>query len=156
MEAFRVPKRETRVRILLEDGRSLEGEIFAPWIGPDGQPGRAADRLNDPDEEFLAMHATDGRFLLNKAGIVSVQVPGSHTEVLHADAGAGRLVAVRVGLNGGTGLVGRLYVSMPPERSRVLDYLNAAPRFFPVVGEGYVTLVQKSRVVSVFDLAAEE
>jgi len=38
-------------------------------------------------------------------------------------------------------------IVMPPERSRVLDYLNAAGRFVPVFGEGAVTLVQRRFVV---------
>ena len=37
---------------------------------------------------------------------------------------------------------------MPPERSRVVDYLNAAGRFLPLFGEGVVTLVQRRFVVS--------
>jgi hypothetical protein len=38
---------------------------------------------------------------------------------------------------------------MPPERSRVLDYLNASKRFIPLFGDGTVTLVQRGFIVVV-------
>ena len=152
MDLFRVPRRETPVRVLLDDGRTLDGEIFTSMTGPDGLPGRVVDRLNDPSEGFLALRAGEDRFLVNKSGIVTVQLEGDLGEILGLEASAGREVPVRLSLAGGTGLVGRLVIVMPVERSRVIDYLNAASRFFPLVGEGVVTLVQKNYVVSVRDL----
>ena len=56
---------------------------------------------------------------------------------------------MRISLAGGTSLLGRLAIRMPPERARVLDYLNSAPRFVPLLGERQVTLVQKHFVVTV-------
>ncbi len=155
MDLFRVPRRETAVRVLLDDGRILDGEFFTAVQGPDGLPGRVVDRLNDSSEEFLALRAAEDRFLLNKSGIVSVQIEGERTEILGIEPGAGREIPVRLGLAGGTGLVGRLVIAMPPERSRVIDYLNSVPRFFPLLGEGLVTLVQRTYVVSVRDLGEE-
>jgi hypothetical protein len=143
MEEFRVPKRETHVRILLDDGQVLDGEVFAPFVGPDGRPGRVLDRLNEADEEFIAIQTDVERFLLNKSGIVTVDVPGSLREVLDEEPDSGRTVTVRLSLAGGTGLVGRLHMIMPPERSRVLDFLNAAPRFFPLIAEGLRAFMEK-------------
>lgn len=155
MEQFKVPKREAHVRILLDDGRILEGEVFASLVGPDGRPGRVLDRLNDAGEEFLAMRTDAERFLLNKSGIVTVELPGSANDVLDESLDAGHTVAVRLSLAGGTGLVGRLHLIMPPERSRVLDYLNNTERFFPLISEGRVTLVHKRYVMSARDLTGK-
>jgi hypothetical protein len=44
---------------------------------------------------------------------------------------------------------GTLAIAMPPERSRVVDYLNASGRFLPLLGEGTVTLVQSRFIVTV-------
>ena len=52
-------------------------------------------------------------------------------------------------LTGGINLVGRFEISMPPERSRVIDFLNVASRFVPLFGEDRVTLVQRSYIVAV-------
>jgi hypothetical protein len=56
---------------------------------------------------------------------------------------------VRLSLTGGISLVGRFRISLPPERSRVLDFLNRAARFLPLVGQNRVTLVQRRYIVSV-------
>ena len=156
MEEFRIPKREAHVQVLLDDGRVLDGEIFATFRGRDGRPGRVLDRLNEIDQEFIAMQSGEERFLLNKSGIVTVEVPGTVADVLDQEPDAGRTVTVRLSLAGGTGLVGRLHLIMPPERSRVLDYFNTAPRFFPLIAEGRITLVQKRFVMSARDLAGGE
>ena len=72
MEIFRTPQRMVPVRVLLEDGQKLEGGFYVPATGPDGNPGRLLDRLNDASEEFLPLA---GRYetLLNKACIVTVE-----------------------------------------------------------------------------------
>jgi hypothetical protein len=154
MDRFRVPRREQPVRFVLDDGRTVDAEMFAAVTGPDGLPGRVLDRLNDASEEFLPVRAGSDRFLLAKSGIVAVEVEGSPSEVTGLEPGAGHPVAVRVGLAGGTGLVGRLLLAMPPERSRVVDFLNAAGRFFPLFGERRATLVQTRFVVSVREIDA--
>ncbi len=152
MEAFRVPRREQQVRVILDDGRALEADMFAAVVGPDGRPGRILDRLNDAAEDFVPVRTGEERLLLNKSGMVSIQIEGSAEDVIGAERAAGRELPVRIGLAGGSGLVGWLLVAMPRERSRVVDYLNAAPQFFPLIGEGQVTLVQKRFVVSVREL----
>jgi hypothetical protein len=45
--------------------------------------------------------------------------------------------------------VGTLAIVMPPERNRVVDYMNAAGRFVPLFGDGTATLVQRGFVVTV-------
>jgi hypothetical protein len=148
MDLYKVPKNETRVRILLDDGRTLDAGIFTSATGPRGGPETVLDRLADPTDEFLPVACGEDRMLLNRKGIIFVQCPRDAvgSEADEADA---RLVPVRVSLAGGMNLVGRLVIRMPPERARVLDYLNAAPRFVPLLGEREVTLVQKHFVVSV-------
>ncbi len=148
MEIYRVPKNETRVRILLDDGRSLDGSIYTSLAGPLGGPETILDRLTDPAEEFLPLACGEDRLLLNKTGIILVQCPAEAIGGAAGEQGA-KEVPVRVSLAGGMGLVGRLSIRMPPERARVLDYLNAAPRFVPLLGERDVTLIQKHFIVTV-------
>jgi hypothetical protein len=148
MQSLRVPRREVAVRIQLDDGRSLEGKLFTAQLAPDGLAGRVVDYLNDTAEEFIPLACGDDRFLLNKSGIIAVEVPDGRDEIEGWDSHTGREVLVRLTLPGGTNLLGRILIVMPPERSRVLDYLNAAPRFFPLIGERQVTLVHRNYVVS--------
>jgi len=148
MDIYRVPKNETRVRILLDDGRTLDGSIFTSLTGPLGGPETILDRLTDASEEFLPLACGDDRLLLNKTGIILVQCPAEAVGSAAGEQGA-KEVPVRVSLAGGTSLLGRLSIRMPPERARVLDYLNSAPRFVPLLGEREVTLIQKHFIVTV-------
>jgi hypothetical protein len=88
-------------------------------------------------------------FLLNKAGIVWVQLTGALAREIAGETVDARHVPARLSLAGGISVVGTLAIAMPPERSRVVDYLNAAGRFLPLLSEGTVTLVQCRFVVTV-------
>ena len=148
MDELQVPRRQIPARIVLDDGRTLDGSFYAALLGADGRPEGLGRRLNDPGEEFLPVAVGEDRFLINKAGIIAATVAGDEEVADLVEEGAHE-VPVRLTLAGGMGLIGRLPILMPAERSRVLDYLNAGPRFLPLVGEDCVTLVQRRFVVSV-------
>lgn len=149
MEIFRVPRRLVHVRLMLDDGRTIEGRLFTAVTGTDGRPERLVDHLNDPSEDFVPLAVGDDRFLIGKAGIVYVQFFERPDEADGLDTPGGRRAPVRLTLTGGMALLGSFVIDMPPERSRVVDYLNAAPRFVPVFGEGQITLVQRNNIVTV-------
>lgn len=149
MDAFRIPKIERDARILLDDGRTLDGRFFLSPAGPDGRPETVTAHLNDPAKDFVPFACDEDRFLLNKSGIISVTVPDPEAEVHDEDRSGEHRVAVRISLAGGTSLLGELSIVARPERSRVLDFLNASARFVPLFGGTQLTLVQKRYVVSV-------
>lgn len=151
MELLRVPRREVAVRILLDDGRTLDGTLFTAEAGPDGRPERVLDHLNDSSEEFFPVACGEDRFVLNKAGVITVTLAGGEEQIGEPElySSPEHEVPVRVTLTGGISLIGKLPIAMPRERSRVVDYLNSAPRFVPLVGTGQVTLVQRRCIVSV-------
>jgi hypothetical protein len=145
---YQVPRREVGATVVLDDGRTLECTLFTAVSSPEGGPQRVLERLNDSEEEFVPVSCDDDRFLVSKPGIVTVQITQQdEMEAMQSDAG--REVPVRVCLAGGISLVGRFRIVMPPERSRVIDYLNEASRFLPLYGEDRVTLVQRSYIVTV-------
>jgi hypothetical protein len=148
MDIFQVPRREAPARILLDDGRTLEGQLYLAPAGHDGRPETVSERLNDPSEEFVPVACGSDRFLLNKSGIITVTVADG-PDAVHDEENGAREAPVRVSLAGGLGLLGRLRIAMPVERSRVLDYLNAAPRFLPLRSGEAVTLVHRRFIVSV-------
>jgi hypothetical protein len=149
MEIYRVPRREVPVRVLINDGRTLDGTLFTAETGAAGRPEDLLSHLNDPSEDFVPLLCGGDSFLLNKRGILWVQLTGSAATELAEQAGSGQRVPVRVSLVGGVGVVGTLIVVMPLERSRVVDYLNASGPFLPLFGDGTVTLVQRRFVVTV-------
>jgi hypothetical protein len=149
MEQYRIPRRQVQARILLDDGRTLDGTVFTTDSVPGGRPEDVLHVLNDPSEDFVPLLCGEDSFLLNKAGIIWVQLTGATAEEVAEQSEAGRQAPVRLTLAGGLSLVGTLSIVMPPERARVIDYMNAAGRFLPLFGEGQVTLVRRSFVVSV-------
>ena len=149
MDIYRIPRREVPVRILLDDGRTLDGTLFTAETGPGGRPEDVLHYLNESEEGFVPLVCGRDSFLLNKAGIVWVQLAGDPARELAGEALDARHVPARISLAGGISVVGTLAIAMPPERSRVIDFLNAAGRFLPLLGEGTVTLVQCRFVVTV-------
>jgi len=149
MEIYRIPRREVPVRILVDDGRTLDGTLFTAETGAAGRPETLLQHLNEPDEDFVPLLCGADSILVNKAGVLWVQLTGSAAEEIADDAGSGERIPVRLSLAGGISVVGTLVVVMPLERSRVVDYLNASGRFLPLFGEGTVTLVQRRFVVTV-------
>jgi hypothetical protein len=149
MEIYRIPRRDVSVRILVDDGRTLDGTLFTAATAGGGRAEDVLHHLNEADENFVPLLCGKDSFLLNKAGIIWVQLTGDAAQEIARDAASGRRVPVRFSLAGGISVVGTLVIVMPPERSRVVDCLNASGRFLPVFGEGTVTLVQRRFVVTV-------
>ena len=149
MDLYRIPRREVTARILLDDGRTLDGKVFTTDSVPGGRPEDVLHLLNDASEDFVPLVCGEDSFLLNKAGIIWVQLDGATASEIADQVDAGRPAPVRLTLAGGLSLVGTFSIVMPPERARVIDYLNAAGRFVPLFGDGLVTLVRRSFVVSV-------
>jgi len=127
----------------------MDGSLFASYIGGSDGPEDALHFLNTNSEDFIPLVCGKDSFLLNKAGIIWVQVVGDEAEVIAASNRTGRTVPVRLTLTKGLSVVGKLSIVMPPERNRVVDYMNAAGRFLPLFGDGVATLVQRGFVVSV-------
>ena len=140
------------VRVTLENGRTVEGGLYVPAIGPDGQPGRLLDRLNDATERFLPL-AGRHETLLNKSAIVSVQLASGHERAEGIEHEVAREQQVRMALRQGEVVDGWIRYLMPEEKARLLDYLNAAPAFIPVIGERRVTLVQRRFILSIQELS---
>jgi hypothetical protein len=149
MEIYRVPVRQVDVRAVLDDGRQIEGAMFTALATPSSGSETVLDRLNESGQEFIPIARGRDRFLLNKAGIVFVELPVEAAELDRDGSNAAKKRTVRLSLAGGLALLGQFLIVMPAERSRVLDYLNAAPRFLPLLGDGKVALVHKAFIVSV-------
>jgi hypothetical protein len=147
VKSLRVPQREVRAEIRLHGGQTRSGLLFVPAQGPDGSPGRLTDRLNDADEAFLALRDEATGVLVSKHRIVHVELPRSEVAVEVVDAVT--QVAARVQLADGSALDGVLPYAMPPDRARLLDYLNTAPGFLQLVAGEKLVLVNRDFITTV-------
>jgi hypothetical protein len=155
MKIFQVPQRAVEVEVLLEGGEEMAGLLYAPTAGPSGGPGRLSERLNDDGEHFLPLVDSGGASLISKAWIMTVLLPRGEEEIELQESDHAMDRAVELHMKGGHSLTGRLSYTMPPEKRRILDYFNAAPRFIPLLQEGRAVLVNRKFVVRISDLDGE-
>ena len=150
MKAFQVPQQEIQVRVTLRAGGEVDGGFFFfAACGPGGAPGRLVDRLNDPAETFLPLSDGAGGKLLHKDQILTVRVRGDSAGIEPPDSKGDIRTRVRLTLSDGTAVEGQLTFTMPPGRGRVLDFLNAAPRFIALSDEASLTWIHRDAIVSV-------
>jgi len=148
MKMFQIPRRAIDVRVLLRSGVELTGTLYAAASGPDGRPGRLGDRLNEDAERFVAVRTGGDGCLLNKSWILTVDLGTGEQEIELEQTAAMREIEVRLKLAGGTELEGRLPFSMPPGRGRLIDYLNEAPHFIPLVRADRLLMVNRDFIVN--------
>jgi hypothetical protein len=153
MNEFQVPTHGIPVQIFLDGSECLRGRLFA-----------APDRYHEGDREEVAMLLNDDRgflpflveeaaaetrsVVLNKAHILRVRLSQEDTASPHGAAeppGAAEELTV-LHLTDGTRVQGRVLVETPPAASRLVDKVNMAPRFIPVMRDGGVDFVQRTHV----------
>jgi hypothetical protein len=124
--SFSVPRTAVAARVHLSRDASSDGELYVVQRLPRGGPETVLEMLCRP-EGFFAFRPKEGKvlWLVAKAHAVTVSVRGE------AEEDPDRLSAVRrVGaelvLSEGTKLVGLVSVELPPDQTRLLDYLNTS------------------------------
>lgn len=111
---------------------------------------RLSDLLNGDSEFLPAIEAfTDAVLFLNSTSVAVARVAasvetddvGQHTTPTEHE--------VEITLVGGGRLRGRVAYVMPPDRSRLTDYLNSEQRFIKLIEQDGVALVNKQHVALV-------
>lgn len=103
--------------------------VFLHRSGHHG-PERIQERLNSPDP-FLPFKGSDGGVrLVAKSRIAIVDCVEEPDELAELRELLPSPAAVRIRLNDGSELEGKLLLLLPGEHHRVLDFLNAPERFF--------------------------
>jgi hypothetical protein len=151
MENLKIPKWRTRVEILAPGGYAFGLAVYlADAASSHSGPERISDLLNGP-LDFFPGHDLDRDQVVfvnrNDCSVVRVllDIEADHDE--HTSIPTEN--EVRVVLQSGAEVVGLLTYQRPPDRSRVLDYLNEAPVFFPVLEKDQVALINKQHVARV-------
>ena len=154
---FRVPKVGATVVVMLEGGLELEGTVhLSPAAGDHLGRERIIDLLLSEDP-FIPLTTGDGAFLVNKRRIVKLTFHDPFdAELDDAECEGAREVAVEIELCGVPAHAARVrgvvrYV-MPEGQSRLVDYLNQARLFYPLLAGGMVVLVSRKHTVAVRDV----
>ena len=148
-DELRVPKRRAQVEVLLPGGAARQVTVFLAEYAPrHSGPERLSDLLNAENDFVPALDvATDTMTFLNRHGIAAARV-GREWE-LGEESAAGEQHEVEISLVDGSTLRGVVSFVMPPERSRLLDYLNDAQPFVRLAETERVSLVNKRHIARV-------
>ena len=149
MERLRVPKRRVEVELLLlGSGRQrvafFLGECSSEHLGGE----RLSDLLNGSADFLPAIElGSDLPIFLGRSCIGAALIAGAEEPA--DDATLPTEHEVTIALTDGQELTGALSFVRPPDRSRILDFLNDAPAFFPLVLGERLALVNKRSVARV-------
>jgi len=154
MSDFRFDKIEQEVVLFLADGIVLEGTVFlAPHAYTHAGPQTLLELLREI-EPFLPLRDRDGSLrLVNKEAVSHARhAAGSGGD--EETASLGEKIAARLFFFGGETLEGTLHVEMPRDRSRLKDFLNAAPDFFPFDSSESHYIINRRQLYQVMPLQA--
>ncbi|MGB5812938.1 MAG: hypothetical protein WBG86_20565 [Polyangiales bacterium] len=154
LSSYRIPKDEVAVEIALRYG---EPESMTVFLGARAasHPGRErpSDLLLD-DGVFLTAVGSDERVrFLHKDAIawmtVAPEFEMSGRCETESQLSSHRCRPIDLLLDDGRTFLGKVAIMMPPESSRLQDYLNAAGRFIEVRGDGGFHFVNRDRIAMV-------
>ncbi|MBL9039843.1 MAG: hypothetical protein JNG84_15100 [Archangium sp.] len=142
--------------VVLSDGRTVIGDIHLQpsaiaYSGPES-PG---DLFNRRDPFFAMTVEGGGALLVAKAQVLFAKVqPLAASEPLALGDAAEvssthRELTLEVTFDTGSTFVGTLSAELSPERSRAIDFLNGAPRFFALRSGENVVLINTHRIATV-------
>jgi hypothetical protein len=143
---FRIEKDKRIVSLLMLGGEQLSGEMFVQrfsryHMGSEEVP----DVLNSPEPFFPLVRAGD-TLMVAKHQVREIELVDDNG-LEAAVAPAARAEAVEVTLRDGTVRSGRLYLEMPTDRPRLLDYLNRyAQRFVTLYSAGGIRLINRELI----------
>lgn len=149
---FRVEKLRRAVRVVLTDGRRLDGDVFlAERTRSRAEPQEPIDLLNE-DAPFFPFFLNEQEVLLvAKEQVTRVETAAADGEAT-ADMPDGAM-AVEITLIDGSSISGFVPLEKRGEQTRLLDFLNGyLKRFIPVFWGEQVCLVNRSLIASVSQL----
>ena len=121
---YRIEKIRCPVIVRTHSGETIAGEMFLqPFALPNGQAERPRDILNGAEPFFPLALADGDTLLLAKEQVLEVSVEREEEDHDALDALA-RPMVIEVRLVGGEKHAGAIFLDMPTERPRLLDFLN--------------------------------
>jgi hypothetical protein len=151
MSDLKVPKRRVIVGATLVDGSRRELTVFLAEAAPGHSGGeRLSDLLNGGSDFIPALEAGAGEMtFLNRAAVMIAEADMEAERSRVDELTIPTEHAVRVELMAGRTLRGHVSYVLPPDRSRLADFLNAGTLFLPLYEESRVLLVHKRHIARV-------
>jgi hypothetical protein len=149
MSDYRIEKVRRFVEVTLANGSRLDGDVFCQTVGRfRAGPEQPLDLLND-DDPFLPLVVSDGSIRLVQKGQVAVMgtaLPDGDDAV---DTGVLGMRVVFTLVDGSEHL-GTIFPELPPDRPRLIDFLNDMPlRFLALFTSDQLRLVNRVHIAYV-------
>ena len=159
--SLKIPKKQVPVNLWVHPEGRVVASVFLHLPGPDQSRAEEPWDVLNQSEDFLVVQREDPDELrfYNKACIIRVE----YWDGTRKPSDDGLPVACRIHLMDGSLVSGEICKALPPERSRLYDYMNdVKERFLKLhLGDGEINLINKSyvafitsagkRVVDTFD-----
>jgi hypothetical protein len=155
VDELRIPKRAVRVDITRSDGSRFEAEVYLAEFAPGHVGGERLSEMLNAGPFLPARDVAQNKMHFLNCRRVAVARVAREIEA-DDDAAAHTIPTeheVRVTLSSGQTLQGLITYVLPPERSRLIDFLNAAPLFIPLVEADHLALVNRELVVEIESLS---
>lgn len=151
MDELRVPKRAVRVDVTRPDGVTTQVEVYLAEFASNHVGGeRLSEMLNTG--AFLPARdlVRDKVSFLNGARVAIARVERTVEE--DDDAAAHTIPTeheVEVTLVNGKTVRGLLTYVLPPDRARLVDYLNSCPKFIPLLEADHLALINRDYIANI-------
>lgn len=152
LESLSIPKRRVAAQFVLPGGSSRDVAVFLAEaiFGREGGE-RLSDLLNASGTQFIpALDAqTNAMTFVRAENLALARVAAEHEPNAVDQFTIPTEHEVEVMLVDGQKLRGLITYVLPEAHSRLTDYLNSAPSFFPLLEGAHVVLVNKHHVAYV-------
>jgi hypothetical protein len=148
---YKIEKYRCPATLILNDGRTLSGEIFLQAVSRFRlAPQDPAEFFNDNDAYFVLAPTYDERILVSKSSVAVAETPlpsaepDDHIDSAHVGLG------IEVQVLGGITCAGWVFPEKTPGRARLLDHLNTyGARFLVLFDNEKTTLVNRTAIAHV-------
>lgn len=149
MQQLAVEKRTVPVLVRFEDGQELRGDLFLSRTAKRraGQE-TVLDYMNEA-EEFFPLKVADDKSvrMINKRRVIAVEVAAAiefeDEETAKAGAKQERMTVI---FKTHHRLSGTGYIEMPPQKSRIIDFLNQGTQFFLMKDGGTAHVCNRKQI----------
>ena len=143
----------SRVDVLLTGHRTITGDIhLQPFAEHHAGRERPVDLFNRPEPFFVVTLEGEQPLFLAKSQVIYLKLAAPPVTDDPDRASAARRIELELELADGTLIEGIVSLEIPPDRLRVLDFLNFAPQFFVVSTADAVRIVNRDHVRAVSPL----
>jgi len=139
--------RTQRADVHLTDRRVLSGVVHLQLMARHHSgPETPVDLLNREDRFFALVLGGEQPVFVAKGQVMYLTLPPQPTIEDPDRASAARRIELEIELGDGTMLEGVVMIELPPDRLRVLDFLNSAPEFFALWTPEAVRVVNRNHI----------